>query len=89
MQYRRDEDGKLHDLPNQNVDTGMGFERVVSVLNGYTSIYESDIFVDVIHALKDRVGTHYSERGARIAADHIRTAVHLIADGVRPGNVDQ
>ena len=89
MQYRRDETGELHELPNRNVDTGMGFERVVSVLNGYKSIYESDVFADALRAIKEKVDGQYNERGARIAVDHIRTAVHLISDGVRPGNVDQ
>ena len=67
----------------------MGMERTLAVLNGFTNIYESDLFSNVIKALRDRVGSTYSERGGRIAADHIRTAVHLLADGVRPGNVDQ
>ena len=80
MVYRRDDEGKLHDLPTKNVDTGMGFERTIAVLNGFTSIYESDLFADILKALRDRVGSTYSERGGRIAAVHIRTAVQLLSD---------
>ncbi len=53
-------------------------------------MYDTDIFVSVLEHIKRIVGeNNYNERGARIIADHIRTAVHMIADGVRPSNTDR
>ncbi|MDD4530494.1 MAG: alanine--tRNA ligase-related protein, partial [Candidatus Gracilibacteria bacterium] len=90
MEYNRLPDGKLVNLPAQNVDTGMGLERITATLNGAKSVYETDIFADVLTKIKEIVGaSNYNERGARIIADHIRAATHMIADGAIPKNVDQ
>jgi alanyl-tRNA synthetase len=71
----------LEALPAQNVDTGMGLERTLAVINGKKTVYETDLFENTLDHIKRIVGEErYVERSARIMADHIRTAVHMIAD---------
>ncbi len=90
MQYNRVDINTLDILPAQCVDTGMGIERCAVTLNNMKSVYETDSFAPVLEKIKQIVGeTNYIERSARIIADHIRTATHMIADGVTPKNVDQ
>ncbi len=90
MQYNRVDEKTLDKLPAPCVDTGMGLERTIVTLNGLKNVYETDAFADVLQAIRVIVGPeHYSERSARIIADHVRAAVHMIADGTVPKNVDQ
>ena len=90
MQYNRVDASTLEPLPAQCVDTGMGIERCTVTLNGMKSVYETDCFASVLEKIREIVGAdNYSERGSRIIADHIRTATHMISDGVTPKNVDQ
>ncbi len=90
MQYNRVDANTLESLPAQCVDTGMGIERCAVTLNQYASVYETDSFAPVLQKIKEIVGEgNYIERSARIIADHLRTATHMIADGVTPKNVDQ
>ncbi|HEY0735029.1 MAG TPA: alanine--tRNA ligase [Herpetosiphonaceae bacterium] len=91
MQYNRDAEGNLTPLPRPSIDTGMGFERIVSVLQGVRNNYETDLFVPIIERLIELVGggrEHYqANRSAYHAiADHSRACSFLIADGMRPGN---
>ncbi len=88
MAYKQ-EDGKVAgELPNKNVDTGAGLERVTTVVQGKKSIYETDIFLSVMEIIKKN-SENYNEKYARIIADHIRSSTFLISDGVIPGNKDQ
>lgn len=90
MQYNRIDEKTLEKLPAPCVDTGMGLERTIVTLNGLKHVYETDAFADILTSIKDLVGeAQYQERGARIIADHLRAATHMIADGVVPKNVDQ
>lgn len=90
MQYNRVDANTLNTLPAQCVDTGMGVERCTVTLNGMKSVYETDSFAPVLEKIKEIVGeSNYIERSARIIADHMRTATHMISDGVTPKNVDQ
>lgn len=90
MQYNRIDAVTLETLPAQCVDTGMGIERCTVTLNGMKSIYETDCFATVLVKIREIVGVeNYNERSARIIADHIRTATHMISDGVVPKNIDQ
>lgn len=90
MQYNRVDANTLENLPAQCVDTGMGIERCTVTLNGMKSVYETDCFAPVLERIKEIVGeANYVERSARIIADHLRTATHMIADGVTPKNIDQ
>lgn len=90
MQYNRVDEKTLEKLPATCVDTGMGLERAVVTLNGMKNVYETDAFAPVLEKIKSIVGEdHYLERSARIIADHLRAATHLLADGIIPKNVDQ
>ncbi len=89
MQYNRKSDGSLEDLPAKNVDTGMGFERVCSVLQVKASNYDTDIFQPLIEAVRGQSGRPYEGEEAvamRVIADHLRTLSFAIADGVVPSN---
>ncbi len=85
MQYVKTQDGKYILAEQKNVDTGMGFERTLMILNGYINIYETDLFEPIIKLFPG----HFDERKKRIIADHARASVFLISDGVIPSNKDQ
>ena len=93
QEYNRTADGKLHDLPRKGIDTGMGLERALTVANGRSSMYETDLFADLV-AAQPPVG-HTAlppdEQRVRrlIVADHARAATFLIADGVFPSNLSR
>ena len=90
MQFNKKADGTLENLPAQNVDTGMGLERTLAVINGKKTTYDTDFFINTLEHIKRIVDeNNYNERGARIISDHLRTAVHMIADGVKPSNTDR
>jgi alanyl-tRNA synthetase len=114
-QFDRQEDGTLAGLPSKNIDTGMGLERTVAVLQGTATNYETDLFMPIIERINSLLPTHRSEfikksdqdpgsnrpieikldygtapesdRSIRVVADHIRSAVFAIGDGVMPSNL--
>jgi alanyl-tRNA synthetase len=91
IQYNLFEDGRLEPLPAKHVDTGMGFERIVSVLQGVDSNYKTDLFAGSLAVLRSLTGHTEKEMDAnftpyRVICDHARSAAFLIADGVVPGN---
>ncbi|RZL49313.1 MAG: alanine--tRNA ligase [Pedobacter sp.] len=98
MQFNRVKDGSLKPLPAQHVDTGMGFERLVRVLQGKTSNYDSDVFQPLIQFISEKSGFEYSSSAEpgdngwneavamRVMADHIRAISFVIADGQLPSN---
>lgn len=88
MVYKQENGEVAGKLPEQNVDTGAGLERVTTVVQGKESIYETDIFAPTLELIKQNT-KNYDERAARIIADHMRSAVFLISDGVVPSNKDQ
>ncbi len=96
MQYNKQADGTYVPLAQQNVDTGMGLERTISVLTGAKSVYETDLFTGILGKIAELSGKTYGSdaettRSMRIIADHVRTATFIIGDdrGVTPSNVDQ
>ena len=93
MQFKRNKDGSIENLPKKNVDTGMGYERVVAVLEGKTDNYTSSLWIDVIKLIESISNKKYigNEESMRIIADHIRTAVFILADDakIKPSNKDQ
>ena len=93
MGYEKHEDKTLTELPNKNVDTGMGVERTAAILEGVNDNYESSIWKDIINAIEEVSNLPYkgNEKSMRIIADHIRTAVFILADpaGIKPSNTDQ
>ena len=93
MQYYKDSNGNISELPKKNVDTGMGLERVVTVLENLTDNYKSSVWKDIIKVIEEISGKSYegNEKSMRIIADHIRTATFIAADksGIKPSNTDQ
>ena len=89
IQYNRDSTGKLHDLPQKHVDTGMGFERMVRVLQNKSSNYLTDVFLPLVNELINITGKEYSgkfEAPMNVIADHVRTLTFAIGDGAIPSN---
>ena len=91
MQYNRMADGHLVELPAKHVDTGMGFERLVRVLQGKTSNYDTDVFQPIIQEIAKMSGIEYGKAektdvAMRVIADHLRAVSFAIADGQLPSN---
>ncbi|WP_295768598.1 alanine--tRNA ligase [uncultured Mucilaginibacter sp.] len=98
MQFNRLKDGSLQPLPNKHVDTGMGYERLVRVLQGKTSNYDTDVFMPLIQFIAEKSGKTYKAEATpgadgwneavamRVMADHIRAISFAIADGQLPSN---
>ena len=90
IQYNRNENGTLEPLPETHVDTGMGFERITSILQGVDSNYKTDLFTPLLATIAGMTDTAYfdDERGLphRVIADHIRCLTFAIGDGVMPSN---
>lgn len=88
IQFNRDEKGKLTDLPKKHIDTGAGFERIVSVLQGKVSNYETDLFQPLIKQIEKITGVSYKKNPVphQVIADHVRMLTFSIADGVMPSN---
>ncbi|MFA6130687.1 MAG: alanine--tRNA ligase [Patescibacteria group bacterium] len=94
MQFLKGKDGSPKSLDQKNVDTGMGLERTLAVLNDVATVFETDLFISIISAIESATGAKYGSdaavtRSMRIIADHVRSAVMMIADGVAPSNKDQ
>jgi alanyl-tRNA synthetase len=96
MQYLKTADGQYLPMEHKNVDTGMGLERTIGVLCGAKSVYETDLFTNIIARIESLSGKKYGEspeitRAMRIVADHLRSATFILGDdkAVTPSNVDQ
>ena len=93
MQYEKHADGTITELPKKNVDTGMGVERTVAILEGVDDNYLTSMWKDIIEKIVEMSQTTYEKdaKSIRIIADHIRTAVFIAADdsGIKPSNTDQ
>ncbi len=91
MQYQKNEDGKLIELPQKNVDFGGGLERIAAAVMGSPDIFRIDMFSGIIKKLESEIGTNYGsdtekDRSFRVIADHLRASCNLLAEGVVPGN---
>lgn len=91
MQYEKNSEGEIHDLPNPSIDTGAGLERVAAVLQQVESNYDTDLFQPILRAAAELAGKHYGESeqidtSFRVIADHLRAVSFLLADGIIPGN---
>ncbi|MBQ7185311.1 MAG: alanine--tRNA ligase [Alphaproteobacteria bacterium] len=92
MQYDCDANGKLHDLPKKNVDTGAGLERWAAMLQGKIDNYDTDLFVNLKHAVSDLTGVRETPENItsfKVITDHLRAVGFAIADGVIPSNSDR
>ncbi len=90
-QFDRQKDGSLPLLPHKNIDTGMGLERLTSVVQGVDTDYETDLFTPLINHTCKRAGIKYGEdakndMAVRVIADHVRSVAFMLADGVLPSN---
>lgn len=94
-EYNQDEAGKLTPLPQKNIDTGMGLERLAMVVQKKVHIFETDLYIPIMDQVMKLPGfgdvgqAEMNDRRARIVADHLRAATFLLADGVRFSNKDQ
>jgi alanyl-tRNA synthetase len=91
-QFDRREDGSLADLPRRNIDTGAGLERLLMVLEGVSSVWETSLLAPLVDRARQLVGQGSAARGEtslRIIADHARAVAFLVADGVYPSNYDR
>jgi alanyl-tRNA synthetase len=91
MQYNRDESGMLTPLPKQNIDTGMGLERIASVMQGAASNFDTDLFLPIIQKVAELAGVTYHENAKqdiamKVIADHTRAVSFMLSDGIRPGS---
>ncbi|MBC5646818.1 alanine--tRNA ligase [Christensenella tenuis] len=97
MEYNKQADGTYVPLEQKNVDTGMGLDRTIAILQGKGSVYETDVFAPIISKIEELSGKNYegadedTRKAFRIVADHMRCATFMIGDerGITPSNVDQ
>lgn len=94
MQFNQGADGSFTELAQKNIDTGMGFERVLTIFNGKNSVYETELFVPVMTKLEEILGNHRKnmpERDKRIICEHIRAITFLLGDPkkITPSNTEQ
>jgi len=99
IQFNREEDGSLKPLPSKHIDTGMGFERLVSVVQDKRSNYDTDVFTPIFNKIQELTGVrpYQGKFGAedadgidtayRVVADHVRTLTFALSDGGVPNNV--
>ena len=89
-QFDRDEEGNYTPLPEKNIDTGMGLERIASVMQGVSSNYETDLIKPIIERVARMTEAAYKEErinpSLKVVADHLRAVVHMVADGILPSN---
>ena len=88
MEYEKKDGAVVGKLSQKNVDTGSGLERIAMIVQGKSTVYEADMFAPVMAKING-LAEQYNERNARIVADHARSALFLIRDGVLPSNKDQ
>lgn len=94
MEYNKNEDGSYTALPRKNVDTGMGLERVLTIINGYDNVYETELFLSIIKKIESLTHLQFQEDNKekfRIIADHMRAATFILGDPKKiiPSNSEQ
>jgi alanyl-tRNA synthetase len=91
MQYVKDEKGKYNEAKQKNIDFGGGVERILAVLNKYEDNYQTEIWLPIIKEIEKLSGKKYkgNEKEMRIIADHIKTSVMILGDGITPSNLEQ
>ena len=88
MEYSKTKEGKYLPLKQKNVDTGMGVERTIAILNGFDNVFEIELFKPIIKEIK-ALSQKEDEKALRIIADHIKTATFILSENIEPSNVEQ
>lgn len=88
MQYNKTQEGKFIELSQKNVDTGMGLERTTMMLQGKESVFDTDLFINIINKIKE-LSNNDDVKSVRIIADHLRASVFILAEKISSSNVDQ
>ncbi len=88
MQYNKTHEGTFEALAQRNVDTGMGLERISAIMQEADNIYDTDLFAPLLGSIA-KISKKYDLRAARIVADHLKAATFMVADGVKPSNVER
>ncbi|HET9224213.1 MAG TPA: alanine--tRNA ligase [Roseiflexaceae bacterium] len=88
MEYDLQSDGRYLRLEQRNIDVGLGLERTLTILQGVTSPYETSLFLPIVETIRS-LATHREVFAERVIADHVRAAVFILAEGIRPDKVDQ
>lgn len=88
MEYNKTKEGKYSPLEQENVDTGMGVERTIAVLNGFDNVFQTELFVPIIEKIKS-LAQKEEEKPLRVIADHIKTSVFILSEGIEPSNTEQ
>lgn len=91
MEFNKTSEGKYEKLSKPNVDTGMGLERTLAVINGKENVFETELFFPIIEKISELSGKRYvdNEKEFRIIADHVKSATFIISDGVLPSNTER
>lgn len=94
MEFNKVAPGKFEKMAQQNVDTGMGLERTITVLTGKENVFDTDLFIPIISKIEELSGKKYEDsdeikKSMRIVADHIKASVFIIADGIEPSNTER
>lgn len=89
MEYNKIGEGQFEPLKQKNVDTGLGLERVIFILQDKETVFDTELFKGTIDSIKDLAKDNFNMESARIIADHMRASLMLLSDGVRPSNVEQ
>jgi len=93
MEYNKKEDGTFEKLQDKNIDVGLGFERILTIVNGLNNVYETDLFSDIINKVEELTGTKMMEEpfAIKVISDHLRASVFLLGDDnlIKPSNMDQ
>ncbi|MDX9913753.1 MAG: alanine--tRNA ligase [Candidatus Moranbacteria bacterium] len=95
MEFNKVAPGKFEKMSHQNVDTGMGLERTITVLSGKENVFDTDLFLPIIAKIEELSEKKYSDgseeikKAMRIIADHIKASVFIIADGIEPSNTER
>jgi len=91
MQYNKTADGKFEPLTQQNVDTGMGFERVVAVLQGKDNVFDTELFLPIIKKIEEISNKKYedNQKAFRIIADHLKASVFMLSEKLTPSNTER
>jgi alanyl-tRNA synthetase len=88
MQYDKQKDGSYQSLSKKNIDTGLGLERTIAILQGVPSLYETELFLPIMDKIMV-LASNPNQFAIRVIADHIRASIFILAEGISPGNVDQ